>query len=147
MPSIHLNGTENDRPELNDFRYLQKTSDTNRLNEKSAVDLVMIIDMIITTGRETGRFSEKPLVRTLRLSPHQANHGYLTRLLPGLFLPEEKSSAPPLLAPSGRMLTDPSCRERSPKSVCSSFPATSDPIHPPARSDPARSPARPWQRE
>jgi hypothetical protein len=43
--------------------------------------------MIITTGRETGRFSEKPLVRTLRLSPHQANHGYLTRLLPGLFLP------------------------------------------------------------
>ncbi|AFY21812.1 hypothetical protein PputUW4_04620 [Pseudomonas sp. UW4] len=45
----------------------------------------MRIDMIITTGRETGRFSEKPLVRTLRLSPHQANHGYLTRLLPGLF--------------------------------------------------------------
>ncbi|WP_157213296.1 hypothetical protein [Pseudomonas sp. GM55] len=46
--------------------------------------------MIITTGRETGRYSEKPLVRTLGLSPHQANHGYLTRLLPGLFLPVEK---------------------------------------------------------
>jgi hypothetical protein len=50
----------------------------------------MRIDIIITTGRETGRYSEKPLVRTLGLSPHQANHGYLTRLLPGLFLPEEK---------------------------------------------------------
>jgi hypothetical protein len=52
--------------------------------------MVMRIDMIITTGRETGRYSEKPLVRTLGLSPHQANHGYLTRLLPGLFLPVEK---------------------------------------------------------
>ncbi|MFJ7314775.1 hypothetical protein ACIQVE_18840 [Pseudomonas sp. NPDC098747] len=49
--------------------------------------------MIITTGREIGRYSEKPLVRTLRLSPHQANHGYLTRFLPGLFLPVEKSFA------------------------------------------------------
>lgn len=49
--------------------------------------------MIITTGREISRYSEKPLVRTLRLSPHQANHGYLTRFLPGLFLPVEKSFA------------------------------------------------------
>lgn len=49
--------------------------------------------MIITTGREISRYSEKPLVRTLRLSPHQANHGYLTRFLPGLFLPVEKSLA------------------------------------------------------
>lgn len=47
--------------------------------------------MIITTDREIGRYSEKPLVRTLRLSPHQANHGYLTRFLPGLFLPVEMS--------------------------------------------------------
>ncbi len=61
--------------------------DTKGVSEESAVDLVMRIDMIITTGRETGRYSEQPLVRTLRLSPHQANHGYLTRLLPGLFLP------------------------------------------------------------
>ena len=46
--------------------------------------------MITPSGRETSRFSERPLVRTLRISPHQANHGYLTRLLPGLFLPDEK---------------------------------------------------------
>ena len=60
--------------------------------------------MIITTGRETGRYSGKPLVRTLRLSPHQANHGYLTRLLPGLFLPVENSFEQ-LLAPGLRIKT------------------------------------------
>ena len=48
--------------------------------------------MITPSGRETSRSSERPLVRTLRKSPHQANHGYLTRLLPGLFLPVKKPS-------------------------------------------------------
>ena len=46
--------------------------------------------MITPSGRETSRYSERPLVRTLRKSPHQANHGYLTRLMPGLFLPVKK---------------------------------------------------------
>ena len=49
--------------------------------------MVMRIVIITQSGRETSRSSERPLVRTLRKSPHQANHGYLTRLLPGLFLP------------------------------------------------------------
>ena len=52
--------------------------------------MVMRIVMITPSGRETSRSSGRPLVRTLRKSPHQANHGYLTRLLPGLFLPAEK---------------------------------------------------------
>jgi hypothetical protein len=43
---------------LNNFKGLIEKNDTRRLKEQSTVDLVMRIDMIITTGRETGRFSE-----------------------------------------------------------------------------------------
>jgi hypothetical protein len=50
--------TKNDKPIVNIYKDLPTTRDTNDANEKSAVDLVMRIDMIITTGRETGRYSE-----------------------------------------------------------------------------------------